>query len=156
MPTEAAGREAGIQPARSRSTRTLYLSLGCAAVLLAGAVLYIRFAPSGSPAASDPQAAPRIIQLDVLNGCGVKGAAAKITSALRSGGFDVVEVKNYKSFGIPHTLVVDRLGDLAAARRVARSLGVADNNVIQQINPDYFVNVSVIIGEDFASLHDVK
>jgi hypothetical protein len=52
--------------------------------------------------------------------------------------------------------VVDRIGDLAAARRVARSLGVADNNVIQQINPDYFVNVSVIIGEDFAGLHGVN
>ena len=52
--------------------------------------------------------------------------------------------------------MVDRVGDLATARRVARSLGVADNNIIQQINPDYFVNVSVIIGEDFSGLHEVK
>jgi hypothetical protein len=100
-----------------------------------------------------PKTAPRTIQLDVLNGCGAKGVASRFTSFLRTAGFDVVEMKNYKVSAVPSTLVVDRIGDLAAARRVASALGVAEKNVIQQINSDYFVNVSVIIGGDYNSLH---
>lgn len=95
----------------------------------------------------------RVLQLDVLNGCGAKGIGAKFTDFLRTKGFDVVESKNYKSFQIPQTQVVDRIGDLAAARRVAAALGVRENNIVQQINPDYFVDVSVIIGKDYTQLN---
>ena len=103
-------------------------------------------------AKKEPQKPPRVIQLDVLNGCGVKGVGIRFTNYLRSHGFDVVEIKNYKTFHIPRTLVVDRVGDLESARRVAASLGVLSQNIIQQINSDYFVDVSVIIGEDYANL----
>ena len=94
----------------------------------------------------------RTIQLDVINGCGAKNIGAKFTEYLRAHGFDVVEVKNYKSSHIPTTLVVDRVGDLDAARRVAAALGVDSQNIVQQLNRDYFVDVSVILGEDYASL----
>ena len=94
----------------------------------------------------------RVIQLDVLNGSGAKGIAARFTKFLRNAGFDVVEMKNYKVSTISRTLVVDRVGDLSSARRVALALGVGDKSIIQQINPDYFVDVSVIIGGDYASL----
>jgi len=96
---------------------------------------------------------PRILQLDVLNGCGAKGIGAKFTDYLRTQGFDVVESKNYKSFQIPQTLVVDRIGDLTAARRVATALGVKENNIVQQLNLDYFVDISVIIGKDYTQLN---
>ena len=96
---------------------------------------------------------PRILQLDVLNGCGTKGIGAKFTDYLRTQGFDVVESKNYKSFQIPQTLVVDRIGDLTAARRVATALGVKENNIVQQLNLDYFVDISVIIGKDYTQLN---
>ena len=65
-------------------------------------------------------------------------------------------MKNYKTSNVAQTLVIDRVGDLAAARRVAASLGVAENNVIQQLNPDYFVDVSVVIGEDFQKLRPAR
>ncbi len=101
--------------------------------------------------AQKTQSTTRIIQLDVLNGCGAKGVAAKITNYLRSNGFDVVEMKNYKTSHIHQTMVVDRVGNLDVARRVASAMGVSEKNIIQQINPDYFVDVSVIVGEDYAS-----
>ena len=94
----------------------------------------------------------RTIQLDVINGCGARNVGSKFTEYLRAHGFDVVEVKNYKSSHIPNTLVVDRVGDLDAARRVAAALGVDSQNVVQQLNRDYFVDVSVILGDDYASL----
>ncbi|MBI4810456.1 MAG: LytR C-terminal domain-containing protein, partial [Ignavibacteriales bacterium] len=84
----------------------------------------------------------RVLQLDVLNGCGVKGIGAKFTDFLRTKGFDVVESKNYKLFQIPQTVVVARIGDLAAARCVASAFGLRENNIVYHINPDYFVDVS--------------
>jgi hypothetical protein len=105
--------------------------------------------PPVNAAQGKPQ---KIIQLDVLNGTRTRGVAARCMNYLRVNGFDVVEMKNYKVSNIPHTIVVDRVGDLAAARRVASALGVSEKNVIQQLNPDYFVDVSVIIGTDYSSL----
>jgi len=109
---------------------------------------------ASSPAAPDTvRSKPvRVLQLDVINGCGAKNVGAKFTEYLRAHGFDVVEVKNYKSSHIPQTLVVDRVGNLDAAHEVALALGVESQNVIQQLSPDYYVDVSVIIGEDYASL----
>lgn len=92
-------------------------------------------------------------QIDVLNGCGVAGVAAKISARLRQRGFDVVEIRNYKSFDLRQTIVIDRVGNLAQALRVASALGVGRDNVIQEINLDYYVDVTVVIGKDFESLH---
>lgn len=93
-----------------------------------------------------------IIQLDVLNGCGVSGIAQDFTDFLRKRNFDVVQSSNYKTFDVEQSLVIDRTGDLAAARKVAYALGIDEKNIVQQINPDYYLNVSVVIGRDYESL----
>lgn len=123
--------------------------------LLAYAYVAREFLPSGASSADAGSAPTRqltIVQLDVLNGCGVKGAGTQFTNFLRKRGFDVVEMKNYKTFTIPKTLVIDRVGNLDAARRVASALGVNHEHIIQQLNPDYFVDVSVVIGHDYSTL----
>jgi hypothetical protein len=94
----------------------------------------------------------QVIQIDLLNGCGVPGAAQKFTGYLRARGYDVVEMKNYKTFDVKESLIIDRAGDLKTAQRVAYALGVSKANVLQQINHDYFVDVSVVLGKDFATL----
>ena len=72
---------------------------------------------------------------------------------LRVHGIDVVNIKNYSNKSpIQETLVIDRLGDLKNAKYVAASLGVSEKNVIQQINQDYFVAVTVVIGNDYNQL----
>ena len=96
----------------------------------------------------EPPKPAQVVQIDVLNGTSEKGVAGKFTNFLRTRGYDVVEMKNYKISNMPHTLVVDRMGNLKPARDIAEYLGVADTNVLQQLNPDYFVDVSVIIGND--------
>lgn len=142
-------------PGKSRTIVTMLLNgLVVCTLAAAGYFAYAylnRPVPAPAPAtvAAKP---PKVIQLDVLNGCGAKGAGVKFTGFLRTSGFDVVEMKNYKTFNVAQTLVIDRIGDLAQARRVAAALGVAEKNVIQQINPDYFVDVSVVIGADYGSL----
>ncbi|HMB94035.1 MAG TPA: LytR C-terminal domain-containing protein [Rhodothermales bacterium] len=93
-----------------------------------------------------------IIQVEVRNGCGVTGLAAEMTQFLRGEGFDVVEVGDYTSFNEPKTLVIDRVGNLEAARQVAASLGLPEDRVIQDIRQDYFLDASVVIGQDYATI----
>ncbi|MDZ7690320.1 MAG: LytR C-terminal domain-containing protein [Balneolaceae bacterium] len=49
-------------------------------------------------AEAQPKLIGEIIQLEVLNGCGVPGLASQFTSALRKNGFDVVENGKFRSF----------------------------------------------------------
>jgi hypothetical protein len=93
-----------------------------------------------------------IIQLEVLNGCGVSGAAEKITDFLRSNRVDVVQMKNYISFDIEKSLVIDRTGNKLNAEKIADILGIDRKNIVQQISNDYFLDVSLVIGKDYNQL----
>jgi hypothetical protein len=93
-----------------------------------------------------------IIQVDLLNGCGVPGAATVVRDYLRARGYDVVEMRNYKSFDVEESLVVDRTGENQAAEKIAYALGINKARIVRQINPDYYVDVSVIIGKDYKSM----
>lgn len=93
-----------------------------------------------------------IIQIDVLNGSGLQGAANDCTSYLRARGFDVVEMRNYKTSDVDESLVIDRVGNTVNAEKVAYALGVKKKNIVQQLNQDYYVDVSVVLGKDFNSL----
>ncbi len=128
-------------------------------VLLAGLVIFLSYSMITKISAitsgnddSDLNKTSRIIQLEVLNGCGITGIAEKFTNFLRENNFDVVQIGNYSSFDIDNTLVVDRTGNKDNAYKVAESLGIDSKNVIQQINNDYFLDVSLIIGKDFNRL----
>ncbi len=94
----------------------------------------------------------QIIQIEVLNGSGIKGAAVKFTNYLRKQGIDVVDARNYKSSTFENTMIIDRVGDRQASLKVAKLIGVSEKNIIQQINPDYFVSITVIIGKDCLQL----
>lgn len=96
-------------------------------------------------------AAP-IVQVEVLNGCGVSGVAEKFTDFLRSNHFDVVQTGNYISFDIDKSMVIDRTDNKANAVKVADALGIDHKNIIQQLNNDYILDVSIIIGKDFKKL----
>ncbi len=98
------------------------------------------------------KAAAPIIQLEVLNGCGSSGTAEKFTDFLRKNNFDVVQTGNYISFDVNKSMVIDRTGNKENAIKVADALGIDHNNIIQQINNDYILDVSLIIGKDFKQL----
>lgn len=125
-------------------------------VLLVGYLSYSLLARSMFSPPVDPGKAGvvsgEVIQLDVLNGCGASGAATSFTAYLRARGFDVVEIKNYKTFDVEESMVIDRVGNLKNAEKVAYALGVKKQNIVQQLNQDYYVDVSVVIGKDHSSL----
>lgn len=103
---------------------------------------------TGRPSSSDEGGAIASgIRVQVLNGCGVSGAAANVASLLRrAGGFDVIDIANAENFDFAATVVVDRTGDGKAAREVARVLdGVP---LVLQRLPGARFEVTVIVGYD--------
>ena len=59
---------------------------------------------------------------------------------------------NYKTSDVNESLVIDRVGNSANAEKVAYALGIKKKNIVQQLNHDYYVDVSVVIGKDFNTL----
>jgi len=96
-----------------------------------------------------PQNVQQLIQVEVLNGCGVTGVGDGLTDVLRAKGIDVVKTGNYRSFDIENTFIIDRLGKIETANRVADSLNLDKRFIITEINKSYFLDLTIVIGKDY-------
>jgi LytR cell envelope-related transcriptional attenuator len=96
------------------------------------------------------------IKIEVLNGCGVSGVADKLTNYLRENKIDVVNLGNYRSFEIENSIIIGRNKKIKNAELVASLVGLDQNSVIQQINPDYLLDVTFILGKDYRNLIPLK
>ena len=96
------------------------------------------------------------IQVEVLNGCGVSGVAEKLTDYLRTNNIDVVNLGNYRSFEIENSIIIGRNEKIYNAKKVAAIVGLDEQNIIQQINPDYILDVTFILGKDYRDLIPLK
>ena len=140
------------------------LLLNTAIFILAGVIIYLSYSIFLKLSDKEPaekqitqkDTPSEIIQCEVKNGCGVNGVADRFTDYLRARKFDVVNIGNHSSFNIENTIVIDRIGNMTNAYETARILGVKRENVIQQINEDYFLDVSIIIGKDYFKLNPLK
>lgn len=104
-----------------------------------------------TPAPSVPS--NKKIRVELLNGCGVPSLAMSFSRYLRRNGFDVVDTKNYSSFNVRNTFVIDRVSKkLQNAKRVAKVLGIEDAYIQPKMNPDLQVEVTVVLGADFTKL----
>ncbi len=143
------------------SDRFLNLAL-VAAGLLAILLLYAFgtrvLAPRVDPhrEANVPDLVGEIIQVEVRNGCGVADLAGIATQFLRRNGFDVVETGNYERTDVQFSKVVDRIGDVESALKVARMMGIPEQRVEQEVREDFFLDASVIIGHDYKSLRPFR
>ena len=126
------------------------LVFGITAIVLLYALASRYLSPKTDPVRSgSSELVGKIIQVEVRNGCGISGLAADATSFLRRKGFDVVEVGDYTHFEVEESIVVDRIGDMVSARKVAAALGLPEDRVVQEIRQDYFLDASIIIGKDY-------
>lgn len=131
-------------------------------VVLFGAVMIYgySFAKKITYGADAESAGPTmLIRVQVLNGCGIKDAAADITEGLRNlrdetYQFDVVEQGNFATFDVTETLVLDRGQSMEAALRIAEIIGVDSDHVLHQnlMENVLDIEVSVILGNDYATL----
>ncbi len=110
--------------------------------------------PANSQAAAEDNAKvkTKAIRVEVLNGAGVAKLAGKAADFLRAKGFDVVQTGNAPHSNFKKSIVQDRLGDLQKAQQVATALGIGESGIIQQKNPQLYLDVTVIIGQDYKSL----
>jgi len=104
-------------------------------------------------AAEDPILISNIIQLEVLNGCGIPGIATRFTSTLRSYGFDVVESGNFDNFEMTETILISRNGNMQNASRVARALGIPEERILLEKSADFYLDATLVIGSDYQSLN---
>jgi LPS O-antigen subunit length determinant protein (WzzB/FepE family) len=88
----------------------------------------------------------------VLNGTEIPKLASRVADFLRTKGFDVVQTGNAQHSNFKTSIVQDRLGNIQNALQVAKELGISESSVIQQKNPQLFLEVTVIIGQDYKSL----
>lgn len=99
--------------------------------------------PRHAPEAPEFAGAP--VRVEVVNGSGEPGAAAKLASYLREGGFNVVLVGSGDRYDYVRTLVVDRTGNERAAAEVAAYLGPVQR-VRQRARSE--ADVTVVVGRD--------
>jgi hypothetical protein len=125
------------------------LSVTKIGLLAAGVVaVYMAVSALGRLRMSGPVCELPVV-VEVLNGCGRPGVAERVASHLRDRGFDVMYVGNAEDFDFSETLVVDRTGDRDKAGAVAASLG--HTPVVNQVTSAFFVDVTVILGDDISS-----
>lgn len=142
----------------SRKNLLLNSAIGFLGVLLvilllalATRLLYPRIVSERT--AQDPSLISQVIQLEVLNGAGVPGLATRYTGSLREFGFDVVETGNFDHFNVHKTFVISRSGQMENARRVARAIGIKEDQVLREQSDDFYLDVTLVIGADFESLN---
>lgn len=91
--------------------------------------------------------APAGAKVEVLNGCGIEGAAAKIKERLEANGYAVVAVGNAADFSLKKTRIEAAGGrDNDAAVKIASLFGVAAADV-----KDASYDIKVVICDDYTA-----
>lgn len=104
---------------------------------------------SGPKENTKAQNVQQLIQVEVLNGCGVAGVGDALTDQLREKGIDVVKTGNYQSFSVDNTFIIDRMDNIETAFKVADSLSLNKQFIITEINKSLFIDLTIVIGKDF-------
>jgi hypothetical protein len=85
--------------------------------------------------------------VQVLNGCGVSGAAELMAAFLREKNFDVKKVENAQSWNYPATMIISRTDDMALARELSKILKT--DKVVLVRTGEHLYDVTVVTGPDF-------
>ncbi|MBD3347382.1 MAG: hypothetical protein GF401_20190 [Chitinivibrionales bacterium] len=122
----------------------------CAVIALAVIIGRVRNDSTTGPAPIVQKKIPHIGRIEILNGCGVNGAAWETAELLRNHGFDVKNdgIGNAPTFNYPATLVVSRIEDMSIARQIGKVLDVDPDKVILMKNDNDRFDVTVYLGAD--------
>ena len=94
--------------------------------------------------------APEDTNVEVLNGCGIEGAASKMKERLEANGYTVVAVGNAATFDYKETVIEAPEGKREAALRAAALFGLGD----ERLEPPAY-DVKIIIGDDYTVATEV-
>ena len=91
------------------------------------------------------------LQIEVLNGCGIKGIADLYTNFLRQNGYDVIDYKNAENFNFDKTTILIHKNNINPAH--LKELMKIDLFYIKNlIDEDKFFDLTIIIGKDYKNL----
>ena len=99
------------------------------------------------------------IEVEILNGCGEPGVAAKFSEFLRDKRVDVVRSENADNFDYENTVLIQRNEKTSGLKYVADALNFDIKNSKQvktSIDPNSDVDITLVIGKDFNSITTVK
>lgn len=158
-----------VLPERSSTDKMLNILIGGLSLIVLALVisLIVRLNSGSNPDSSAQVSAPddagnqieqpvqvrnKSIRVEVLNGAGVPRLASKMADYLRSKGFDVVKTDNAPHDNFKKSVVQDRIGDIEKARVIASAVGIGDDGILQQKNPQLYLDVTLIVGQDYKTL----
>lgn len=99
-----------------------------------------------------PPAPPRI-KVQILNGCGKTGIARKAREWLARNDYDIRDVGNADRQDYRNSEVLNRSGNAASARDLARMLGIDESRVKRKAGaPGLDVDLTLVIGNDYRRL----
>ncbi len=142
----------------------LHTGLVVAVLLLAGALLGSGLlewgsrrlgtpadpSPTVSAGSSSLEVDRNRVSVEVLNGAGAKGAAARVSDRLRDMGFDVKTFGNARNFDHDRSVLLDRSGREGAAQAIADSLGGLP--IRMEPAPELYLDATLILGPDWEQL----
>lgn len=88
--------------------------------------------------------------VEILNSCGIDGAASGMREFLRRNGFDVVSYGDYPVQNFEETVLAVHTPDWEGAKPLAEALKT--KNVLYIKNKRAYVDATVYIGRDFQSI----
>ena len=91
------------------------------------------------------------IQISILNATEINGLAGKFRDYLRNRNIDVVEIGNYDTL-VQKSFIIDRVGDTISSKHFARIIGLPDSMIVVNIDSNFFLKASLIIGRDYKKL----
>jgi hypothetical protein len=141
-------------PDQEKNSNLFFIIASAILAVLAVFLIYSILEKSGimifdNTETAKPQNVQQLIQVEVLNGCGVTGVGDALTDVLRAKGIDVVKTGNFRSFDVENTFIIDRLGKTETANRVADSLNLDKRFIITEKNKSYFLDLTIVIGKDY-------
>jgi hypothetical protein len=110
-----------------------------------------------TPAIQEEEAPQTVLQIEILNACGVARLSARIAEYMRGNGFDVVNTDNYKEngeirFNVQNSFLIDRVGNETNTRKIADALGIAHSNIKTEISSELMLDATIVIGHDYRNL----
>ena len=103
----------------------------------------------------------RVIQLEVLNGCGTQGVAKIFSTNLKRHKYDVVSSGNYLKKGktfwkVVKTKVIDNTGNRENAEKLAEIIGIKKSNIESKVVASPIADITIVIGKDYRDLAIIK
>jgi hypothetical protein len=122
-------------------------------VVLISSLVHRLVTPYEEPPISGETILTDALEVEVLNGCGVRGIANTFADYLRSEKFDVVKIDNADNFDYEKSLVIDRgTRDRREIKELCKRLGIPMERILLIDSDRYPCDATFILGADYQSL----